>query len=90
MVTAGIKLSALLIGVLKFAKMRFCWFFYPCRSGNSEENIQRCFTFTWYRAAMIFVNVCHAIAITLCVITLILASTGGIKYAKDNNPCPYK
>uniref|UniRef100_A0A1I8AV12 TLC domain-containing protein n=1 Tax=Steinernema glaseri TaxID=37863 RepID=A0A1I8AV12_9BILA len=73
-----IKLIALTWGIVKFTKLRFFW---PCLPLNpkhdTRENVRRCFTLTFYRMAMIIVNLCHFFAIFLVVQNLIAASKGG-------------
>ncbi|CAI4226984.1 unnamed protein product [Auanema sp. JU1783] len=73
-----IKLVALSWGIIKFTKLRFFW---PCLPLNpkhdTRENVRRCFTFTLYRCCMIFVNICHILAIFLVIKNIIASKDGG-------------
>lgn len=88
---SAIKFVSLTWGIIKFIKLKFCWFFYPCNGGHGyNENVRRCFTFNLYRVAMIVVNVCHVISIALCVINICIASGAAKPFSpKDYPPCPY-
>lgn len=88
---AAIKFIALTWGIVKFIKLKFCWFFYPCNGGHGyHENVRRCFKFTLYRVAMIIVNICHVVSICLCVINMMIATGAGKPLSiKDNPPCSY-
>ncbi|MCP9264956.1 hypothetical protein DINM_020106 [Dirofilaria immitis] len=63
-----IKLIALTWGIVKFVKLRFFWCCLPLNpKHDTRENLRRCFICTLYRFAMIFVNICHIIAITVVI-----------------------
>lgn len=75
-----IKLVALTWGIVKFVKIRFCWFCMPCCYGNGlYENIDHCFTFTLYRTVMLIVNLFHILAIILVIINIVICSRGGVR-----------
>ncbi|CAD6185305.1 unnamed protein product [Caenorhabditis auriculariae] len=80
-----IKLVSLVWGVVKFTKLRFFW---PCLPLNPKhdvrENVRLCFTFTLYRVAMIFVNICHVIAACLALTNAINSYGGGKKIPQQN------
>ncbi|KAL3990802.1 putative integral membrane protein [Acanthocheilonema viteae] len=69
-----IKLIALTWGIVKFTKLRFFWCCLPINpKHNTRENFRRCFTFTLYRITMIFVNICHIIAIAIVIYNIVIA-----------------
>jgi len=73
-----VKLNALVWAIVKFTKLRFCWFFLPCTLDHgTQENVRRCFTWRLFRLCMFIVNVFHMIAVILTVINIINASDGG-------------
>ncbi|VDN01202.1 unnamed protein product [Thelazia callipaeda] len=80
-----IKLIALTWGIVKFTKLRFFWCCLPLNpKHDTMENFRRCFTCTLYRITMIFVNICHIIAILIVINNIVLTSKGGkrITYSK--------
>uniref|UniRef100_A0A915Q3H7 THH1/TOM1/TOM3 domain-containing protein n=1 Tax=Setaria digitata TaxID=48799 RepID=A0A915Q3H7_9BILA len=80
-----IKLIALTWGIVKFVKLRFFWCCLPLNpKHDTEENFRRCFTLTLYRITMIFVNICHIIAIAIVVYNIVLTGKGG-RRIKSNN-----
>uniref|UniRef100_A0A915JN78 Uncharacterized protein n=1 Tax=Romanomermis culicivorax TaxID=13658 RepID=A0A915JN78_ROMCU len=84
-----IKLIALTWGIVKFIKIRFCWFFMPCCLDHGyDENVRRCFNFTVYRVVMLAVNICHVIAIVLTIINIVIYGRGGQQTPfNDYPPC---
>lgn len=77
MVASCIKLVALVWGIVKFIKMKFCWFCLPCTMDHGfYENCHRCWTPKLIRVVMLFVNLCHAAAIALTIINIIVSSKG--------------
>uniref|UniRef100_A0A0R3RHD7 Anoctamin n=1 Tax=Elaeophora elaphi TaxID=1147741 RepID=A0A0R3RHD7_9BILA len=73
-----IKLIALTWGIVKFTKLRFFWCCLPLNpKHDTRENFRRCFTFTLYRITMIFVNICHIIAIAIVINNIVITSKGG-------------
>uniref|UniRef100_A0A7E4UWZ2 Ion_trans domain-containing protein n=1 Tax=Panagrellus redivivus TaxID=6233 RepID=A0A7E4UWZ2_PANRE len=77
-VSSWIKLITLTWGIVKFTKLRFFWPLLPLNPKHDrDENVRRCFTFTQYRIAMIFVNICHALAIFIVINNLIESGKGG-------------
>lgn len=89
MIASAIKLVALLWLIVKFVKMKFCWFCLPCILDHGlDENVRRCFTMKWWRVAMFFVNVCLIVAIVLSVVNIAMTSSGGkILSEADYPPC---
>lgn len=80
-----IKLVALTWGIVKFTKLRFFWCCLPLNpKHDTRENFRRCFHFTLYRITMLFVNICHIIAITLVIINIINASQGGRRIPQNS------
>ena len=45
--------------------------------GRFRENVRRMFQMTLYRIAMIFVNICHILAIYIVIINIIASKDGG-------------
>lgn len=85
-----IKMIALIWGIVKFVKIRFCWFFMPCCYGHGfYENTNRCCTFTLYRTVMLIVNIFHIIAIILVFFNIILYGQGGTTTPASDYPQCY-
>jgi len=75
LVISCIKLVTLTWGILKFMKIKFCWLCLPCLLDHGmRENVRRCFSVSFHKFAMIVVNICHAIAITVCLMNIIISS----------------
>ncbi|OZC10963.1 hypothetical protein X798_02107 [Onchocerca flexuosa] len=73
-----IKLIALTWGIVKFTKLRFFWCCLPLNPKHeTRENFRRCFTCTLYRITMIFVNICHIIAIVIVIHNIVITGKGG-------------
>ncbi|EFO16098.2 hypothetical protein LOAG_12410 [Loa loa] len=73
-----IKLIALTWGIVKFTKLRFFWCCLPLNpKHDTTENLRRCFTLTLYRITMIFVNICHIIAIVIVIYNIVITGKGG-------------
>uniref|UniRef100_A0A914USL3 Uncharacterized protein n=1 Tax=Plectus sambesii TaxID=2011161 RepID=A0A914USL3_9BILA len=86
LIASWIKLVALTWGLIKFTKLRFFW---PCLPLNpkheTRENFRRCFQFTPYRLAMIFINICHGLAIFIVINNIIVSSKGGRPIVNRND-----
>uniref|UniRef100_A0A1I7SB59 Ion_trans domain-containing protein n=1 Tax=Bursaphelenchus xylophilus TaxID=6326 RepID=A0A1I7SB59_BURXY len=77
-IASWIKLITLSWGIVKFSKLRFFWPFLVCNPKHERrENIRRMFNFTLYRCAMVFVNICHFLAIFIVINNLIASGKGG-------------
>lgn len=89
MIASAIKLVALLWLIVKFIKMKFCWFCLPCILDHGfDENVRRCLTLKWWRIAMLFVNVCLVAAILITFVNIIITSGGGKTLSEiDYPPC---
>ncbi|VDD95863.1 unnamed protein product [Enterobius vermicularis] len=82
-IASWIKLVALTWGIVKFTKLRFFWFCLPLNpKHDTRENIRRCFTFTIYRITMLFVNICHFIAITIVILNILEAGKNRSQVSK--------
>ncbi|CAG9531422.1 unnamed protein product [Cercopithifilaria johnstoni] len=82
-----IKLIALTWGIVKFTKLNFFWCCLPLNpKHDTRENFRRCFTFTLYRITMIFVNICHIIAISIVIYNIAITSKSGNQSIKTINP----
>ncbi|VDM91821.1 unnamed protein product [Litomosoides sigmodontis] len=81
-----IKLISLTWGIIKFAKLRFFWCFLPLHPKHDiRENCRRCFTFTFYRITMIFVNICHVISIAIVLYNIVITGRDGRRIQSNNS-----
>lgn len=88
MIASCVKFVALVWGIVKFMKLKFCWPFQPCCQGHGwNENVRRCCMPTCYKICMCIVNICHLLSIIICFNNIIQASHGGRIILKTDDIC---